>query len=149
MIALNAAVSRGEASEVARRRPTFCATSFGVAAGGRRTNPSRRRSGNARWSISTSCCGRSFPRFSSPCRWAWSRRKRPRLGQVILGAVGIVQTIPALALLVLLIAPVAWLGLDTLGAGSATAVVALFLYSLLPIVRNTATGLADDPAGVS
>lgn len=68
--------------------------------------------------------------------------KRPRLGQFILGAVGVVQTIPALALLVLLIAPVAWLGLDTLGAGSATAVVALFLYSLLPIVRNTATGLA-------
>lgn len=68
--------------------------------------------------------------------------KWPRLGQIILGAVGVVQTIPALALLVLLIAPVAWLGLDTLGAGSATAVVALFLYSLLPIVRNTATGLA-------
>ncbi len=68
--------------------------------------------------------------------------KRPRLGHFILGIAGIVQTIPALALLVLLIAPVAWLGLDTLGAGSATAVVALFLYSLLPIVRNTATGLA-------
>ncbi|WP_197530620.1 glycine betaine ABC transporter substrate-binding protein [Bythopirellula polymerisocia] len=69
--------------------------------------------------------------------------KRPRLGQVILGVVGIVQTIPALALLVLLIAPVAYLGLDTLGAGSATAIVALFLYSLLPIVRNTATGLTS------
>ncbi len=68
--------------------------------------------------------------------------KRPRLGQAILGAVGVVQTIPALALLVLLIAPVAKLGLDTLGAGSATAVIALFLYSLLPIVRNTATGIA-------
>jgi len=67
--------------------------------------------------------------------------KRPKLGQVILGIVGIVQTIPALALLVLLIAPVAYLGLGTLGAGSATAIVALFLYSLLPIVRNTATGL--------
>jgi len=68
--------------------------------------------------------------------------KRPRLGQLILGAVGVVQTIPALALLVMLIAPVAWLGLDSLGAGSATAVAALFLYSLLPIVRNTATGVA-------
>lgn len=63
------------------------------------------------------------------------------LGQVVLGLVGIVQTIPALALLVLLIEPVAYLELDTLGAGSATAVVALFLYSLLPIVRNTASGL--------
>jgi osmoprotectant transport system permease protein len=68
--------------------------------------------------------------------------KRPRLGQAILGVVGIVQTIPALALLVLLIPAVAWLGLETLGAGSATAVLALFLYSLLPIVRNTATGIA-------
>ena len=67
----------------------------------------------------------------------------PRLGQVVLGLVGVVQTIPALALLVLLIAPVAYLELDTLGAGSATAVAALFLYSLLPIVRNTATGLSS------
>ncbi len=69
--------------------------------------------------------------------------RHPSLGQVILGVVGIIQTIPALALLVLLIAPVAYLGLGTLGAGSATAVVALFLYSLLPIVRNTATGLTS------
>ncbi len=69
--------------------------------------------------------------------------KLPRLGQLILGAVGVVQTIPALALLVLLIAPVAYLKLNTLGAGSVTAIVALFLYSLLPIVRNTATGLSS------
>jgi osmoprotectant transport system permease protein len=71
--------------------------------------------------------------------------KRPRLGQAILGAVGIVQTIPALALLVLLIPLVAWCGGATLGAGSTTAVIALFLYSLLPIVRNTAAGLANIP----
>jgi len=69
--------------------------------------------------------------------------KLPRLGQLILGAVGVVQTIPALALLVLLIAPVAYLNLNTLGSGSVTAVIALFLYSLLPIVRNTATGLTS------
>lgn len=69
--------------------------------------------------------------------------KFPKFGQVVLGLVGIVQTIPALALLVLLIAPMAKLNLDTLGAGSATAVAALFLYSLLPIVRNTTTGLAS------
>lgn len=68
--------------------------------------------------------------------------KLPRVGHFILGVVGIVQTIPALALLVLLIAPVAYLGLGTLGTGSATAVIALFLYSLLPIVRNTATGIS-------
>lgn len=51
---------------------------------------------------------------------------------------GLVQTIPALALLALLI-PIA-------GLGQTTAVAALFLYSLLPIVRNTITGLAGiDP----
>jgi len=69
--------------------------------------------------------------------------KFPRVGQLVLGAVGVVQTIPALALLVLLIAPVAYFNFSTLGAGSVTAVVALFLYSLLPIVRNTATGLSS------
>jgi osmoprotectant transport system permease protein len=59
--------------------------------------------------------------------------RRPRLGQVILGVVGIAQTIPALALLVFMI--------PLFGIGAGPAVVALFLYSLLPIVRNTHTGL--------
>jgi len=61
----------------------------------------------------------------------------PRLGQVILGIVGIVQTIPALALLVFMI--------PLLGIGAPAAIAALFLYSLLPIVRNTYTGLHDIP----
>ena len=61
------------------------------------------------------------------------------LGQFILSAAGVVQTIPALALLALLV-PVPWLGIS-----AATAIVALFLYSLLPIIRNTATGLQDIP----
>ena len=59
--------------------------------------------------------------------------RRPRLGQGVLAAVGIAQTIPALALLVFMI--------PFLGIGSAPAVVALFLYCLLPIVRNTHAGL--------
>jgi osmoprotectant transport system permease protein len=71
--------------------------------------------------------------------------KRPHAGRGLLGVVGVIQTIPALALLVLLIAPLAYLKLPTVGAGSWTAVVALFLYSLLPIVQNTATGLAAIP----
>jgi osmoprotectant transport system permease protein len=58
----------------------------------------------------------------------------PRLGFAVLAGIGIVQTIPALALLGLLFAL-----LHTLGA--VPAIVALFLYSLLPIVRNTYTGL--------
>jgi osmoprotectant transport system permease protein len=63
--------------------------------------------------------------------------RRPALGQLILGAVGLIQTIPSLALLVFLI--------PLLGLGGPPAVVALFLYSLLPIVRNTFAGLHDIP----
>ncbi|HET7675963.1 MAG TPA: glycine betaine ABC transporter substrate-binding protein [Gammaproteobacteria bacterium] len=60
-------------------------------------------------------------------------------GQVILALVGIAQTIPALALLVFMI--------PLLGIGGPPAILALFLYSLLPIVRNTHAGLTDiDPA---
>jgi osmoprotectant transport system permease protein len=63
------------------------------------------------------------------------------LGQVVLGAVGIVQTIPALALLFLLSVALHRLGV-------VPAMVALFFYSLLPIVRNTYTGLRDIPLPV-
>jgi osmoprotectant transport system permease protein len=61
------------------------------------------------------------------------------LSQLILGVTGIIQTIPSLALLAFLV-PVPFLGI-----GPATAIVALFLYSLLPIVRNTAAGLQNIP----
>lgn len=61
-----------------------------------------------------------------------------RLGQVVLGVTAIVQTIPALALLVFMI-PLPYIG----GIGERPAIIALFLYSLLPIVRNTYTGLHD------
>jgi osmoprotectant transport system permease protein len=60
--------------------------------------------------------------------------RRPGAGRVILGAVGALQTIPALALLVLLVPP--------LGIGARPAIAALFVYGLLPIVRNTHAGLA-------
>ena len=63
------------------------------------------------------------------------------LGPLILGAVGIIQTIPALALLVLVMPLVTAIGLSSLGVGSVTAVVALFLYSLLPIVAGVYAGL--------
>jgi len=66
--------------------------------------------------------------------------RRPRLGTIILGAAGMLQTIPSLALLVFMIP---WLGL-----GAKPALVALFLYSLLPIVRNTTTGLRDIPSSL-
>ena len=60
-----------------------------------------------------------------------------RLGQLILGGAGIIQTIPALALLVFMI--------PFVGTQEPPAICALFLYSLLPIVRNTYTGLTDIP----
>jgi osmoprotectant transport system permease protein len=63
-----------------------------------------------------------------------------RLGAFILTTTGLIQTIPSLALLVFMIP---WLGI-----GARPALVALFLYSLLPIVRNTATGLRDIPASL-
>ena len=69
------------------------------------------------------------------------RASRPGiLSQVIIGVPGVMQTVPSLALLALLV-PVPMLGISP-----TTAIVALFLYSLLPIVRNTATGLQNIPA---
>lgn len=61
--------------------------------------------------------------------------KRRMLGPGILGVVGVIYTIPALALLAMMVPP--------LGLGRVPAVTALFLYSLLPIVWTTYTGLKD------
>jgi osmoprotectant transport system permease protein len=61
------------------------------------------------------------------------------VGHVILGFAGVMQTIPSLALLALLV-PLPFFGISV-----RTAITALFLYGLLPIVRNTATGLQDIP----
>ncbi|HWQ74435.1 MAG TPA: ABC transporter permease [Syntrophomonas sp.] len=58
-----------------------------------------------------------------------------RLETPILGIAGILQTIPSLALLGFMI--------PLFGIGIKTAVAALFLYSLLPIIRNTFTGIKD------
>ena len=66
--------------------------------------------------------------------------RRRRLGAAILAVAGIVQTIPSLALLVLMI--------PLLGIGTLPAVAALFFYSVLPIVRNTVTGLTAIPAAL-
>ena len=66
--------------------------------------------------------------------------KRTTLGQIILAIVGVLQTIPSLALLVFMI--------PLLGIGGPPAITALFLYSLLPIVRNTYTGLHDIPSHI-
>ena len=65
----------------------------------------------------------------------------PRLEQTVMAIVGLLQTIPSLALLAMLI--------PLLGRiGTVPALVALALYALLPIVRNTTTGLSAVPQGV-
>ena len=63
--------------------------------------------------------------------------RRGPIGHAILAFSSLVQTIPSLALLALLV-PVPFFGIS-----ARTAIAALFLYGLLPIVRNTATGLQD------
>lgn len=68
----------------------------------------------------------------------------------VLNVLNIIQTIPSIALFGLLIAPLGWVALHVPGAaaigirgiGAAPAFVALFLYSLLPVVANTVVGLA-------
>lgn len=68
--------------------------------------------------------------------------RRGRLRRWVLGAANVFQTVPSLALFGFLI-PVPLLG----GIGSRTAVVALVLYALLPVIRNTYAGIAGvDPA---
>ena len=59
--------------------------------------------------------------------------RHDRVARGLLYVTGLIQTIPALALLALLI--------PLVGLGQTPAIIALFLYSLLPIVRNTLTGI--------
>ena len=68
--------------------------------------------------------------------------RRASMRRWVLGAANVIQTVPSLALFGFLI-PVPLLG----GIGSRTAVVALTLYALLPIIHNTYTGISGvDPA---
>ena len=65
----------------------------------------------------------------------------PRLRQVVLGLAGMLQTVPSLALLAMLIPLLGMIG-------TVPALVALFVYALLPIVRNTCTGILGVPEGL-
>ncbi|BCH33697.1 ABC transporter permease [Mesorhizobium sp. L-8-10] len=75
----------------------------------------------------------------------------------VLNVLNIVQTIPSIALFGILIAPLGWVATHVPGAaalgirgiGVAPAFVALFLYSLLPMVANTVVGLAGVPSAVN
>jgi len=80
----------------------------------------------------------------------------PRFGQRLFGVLGIVQTVPSIALFGLLIGPLSLLAstfpvlrqVGISGIGAAPALIALVLYSLLPLVRNTVAGLRSVPESV-
>ncbi len=59
----------------------------------------------------------------------------PKIADRIISFVGILQTVPSLAILAFL--------MPFLGVGTAPAIVALFIYSVLPILRNTYTGVNE------
>lgn len=68
--------------------------------------------------------------------------RRPWLSRPVLGSANVAETIPSLALFGFLL-PVPWLG----SRADRLAIVALTLYALLPIIRNTTTGISGvDPA---
>jgi osmoprotectant transport system permease protein len=68
--------------------------------------------------------------------------RRPWLGKPVLGSANVAETIPSLALFGFLL-PIPWLG----ERSDRLAIVALTLYALLPIIRNTSAGIAGvDPA---
>ena len=79
-----------------------------------------------------------------------------RLAPAVFAVLNVIQTVPSIALFGLLIGPLAvlaaalpWLGrLGISGIGLAPAVIALTLYSLLPIVRSTVAGLGQVPRPV-
>lgn len=69
-------------------------------------------------------------------------RVRPRVGEGVVRAVGVLQTVPSLALLAFMV--------PLLGVGVWPALVALFLYALYPVVRTTVSGLREaDPGAVA
>ena len=106
-------------------------------------------SGTSWWTTVRSCGSRPGPTpgsspwpCSSPCprRWpsAWLPPAAPGWRRLAVGTAGVIFTIPSLALFALLVAP--------LGLGTAPAVAALALYSVLPVLRNTIVGLQEVPA---
>ncbi len=80
----------------------------------------------------------------------------PRVNSAFFAVLNFLQTIPSIALFSLLMVPLAWLAIryPTLhdmgisGIGTAPSVIALVLYTLLPLTRNTYTGLAGVPADI-
>lgn len=139
MIELNAAV------EVARRSEADVAAAFVSELVGREVHPVV----STRWSRLARRTGEHVALVLVSLTAAvvlavplgiWAARRR-RAGSLVLAVVGVLQTIPSLALLVVL--------LPLLGIGARPAIAALFLYSLLPIVGNVHAGLLAIPADLA
>jgi osmoprotectant transport system permease protein len=74
-----------------------------------------------------------------------TRARWPKLASILLGAASVIQTVPTLALVAFIVLLFALMGLPTIG--TLPALVALVLYALLPILRNTYTGIRQvDPS---
>lgn len=88
---------------------------------------------------------------------AWAMTRLPRLRQALFPVLNVIQTLPSIALFGLLMAPLAWAAAaypvlaraGVSGVGLAPAVLALVLYSLLPVVRSALAGLEQVPVAVS
>lgn len=87
----------------------------------------------------------------------WATHRYARASRAMFPVLNIIQTIPSIALFGLLMAPLAWLATSwpalgragISGVGLAPGVLALTLYSLLPVVRGTLAGLAQVPSAVT
>jgi osmoprotectant transport system permease protein len=85
---------------------------------------------------------------------AWRMTRKQNLRQALFPVLNVIQTIPSIALFGLLMAPLAWIAIQLpalghagiSGVGLAPAVIALFMYALLPIVRSALAGLEQVPA---
>ena len=86
----------------------------------------------------------------------WAAWRFARVGKALFPVLNIIQTIPSIALFGLLMAPLAWLAVawpaggraGISGVGLVPGVIALVLYSLLPVVRGTLAGLEQVPSSV-
>ena len=150
MIAMNAAGRARRRAASPRRRASFLAGGFAAAAraaarGARPASRQRLLAPDLRAACSASTCCSCSARSRSRSRSACRSASPPGAGRAapapLLGAVAVLQTMPSLALLAFLIALVGSIGF-------VPALIALFLYALLPIVRNTHAGLRGVPRGL-
>jgi len=75
-----------------------------------------------------------------------ARKKFPRLSSSVINIASVIQTVPSLALIAFIVVIFALIALPTVGV--VPALVALVLYALLPILRNTATGIEQVDSSV-